>query len=95
MLNGYIQFAFIGGREAKGSFLEAGNDENTVMFSLIQQPEFEQFKLELQKRMDRTSSESPSSSSNLDDLEKLASLRDKKIITDDEFDAKKRQILGL
>jgi hypothetical protein len=31
----------------------------------------------------------------LDELEKLASLRDRKIITDEEFEAKKRQLLGL
>jgi hypothetical protein len=95
LLNGYIQFAFIGGREAKGGLLEATKDENTVMFMLAQQPEFEQFKLELQNRMDKPPIESRQSNSNLDDLERLASLRDKKIITDEEFDAKKRQLLGL
>jgi hypothetical protein len=35
------------------------------------------------------------SNSSLDELEKLASLRDRKIITDEEFEAKKRQLLGL
>ena len=33
--------------------------------------------------------------SNLDELEKLADLRDKGIITDEEFEAKKKQLLGL
>ena len=33
--------------------------------------------------------------SNLDELEKLASLREKGIITDEEFDLKKKQLLGL
>jgi hypothetical protein len=33
--------------------------------------------------------------SGIDDLEKLANLRDKGIITPDEFEAKKKQILGL
>jgi hypothetical protein len=33
--------------------------------------------------------------SNLDELEKLAGLRDQGIITEDEFEAKKKQLLGL
>jgi len=35
------------------------------------------------------------SSSNLDELEKLATLRDKGIVTEEEFEAKKKQLLGL
>jgi len=35
------------------------------------------------------------STSNLDELEKLASLRDKGILTEDEFNAKKKELLGL
>lgn len=34
-------------------------------------------------------------SSNLDELEKLANLRDKGIITQEEFEAKKKQLLDL
>lgn len=34
-------------------------------------------------------------SNSLDDLEKLAELRKKGILTEEEFQAKKRQILGL
>jgi hypothetical protein len=37
----------------------------------------------------------PANSSGLNDLEKLAELRDKGIITPAEFEAKKKQILGL
>ena len=35
------------------------------------------------------------STSNLDELEKLGALRDKGILTEDEFDAKKKDLLGL
>ncbi|HUD05157.1 MAG TPA: SHOCT domain-containing protein [Patescibacteria group bacterium] len=35
------------------------------------------------------------SNNNLDDLEKLAELRKKKIITEDEFEKKKKQLLGI
>ena len=37
----------------------------------------------------------PAPSSDLDELEKLASLKDRGIITEEEFEAKKKQLLGL
>jgi hypothetical protein len=96
LVKGYIQFAFVGGQEAKGGIMEAVNDENTVMFFLKQQPEFETFKQELRERMNKLRAGGNSKShSSLDELEKLASLRDRKIITDEEFEAKKCQLLGL
>ena len=36
-----------------------------------------------------------SEASYLDELEKLAELRDQGVISDDEFEAKKKQLLGL
>lgn len=52
-------------------------------------------KVQQQPTSNNTSTSSPSGNSNLDDLERLASLRDKGILTQEEFEAKKRQILGL
>ena len=43
----------------------------------------------------RSSLTSDSSKRNLDELERLADLRDKKIITEEDFNNKKKQILGL
>lgn len=40
LFNGYIQFSLMGSNEAKGGLLEAGKDENTVMFTSDQQPNF-------------------------------------------------------
>jgi hypothetical protein len=42
-----------------------------------------------------SSSEASRTGSNLDELERLASLRDKGIITEEEFNAKKKQLLDL
>jgi hypothetical protein len=95
LVNGYIQLAFVGGQEAKGGIIEATKDENTVMFLLVQQLEFEAFKQELQERINKSRAGNNKSHSSLDELEKLASLRDRKIITDEEFETKKRQLLGL
>lgn len=39
--NGYIQFAFHGGKEAKGGLFQATKDENTIMFNKSQQINFE------------------------------------------------------
>lgn len=40
--NGYIQFAFHGGKEAKGGLFQATKDENTIMFNASQQSQFEE-----------------------------------------------------
>ena len=43
----------------------------------------------------RTTKSQKSASSSIDELEKLAELKDKGIITPDDFEQKKKQILGL
>lgn len=95
-VNGYIQFAFVGGQEAKGGIFQGTQDENTVIFRVRQQPAFEAFRDALQERI-AVSQSGPkqSSASGLDELEKLASLRAKGIVSEEEFQRKKKQILGL
>lgn len=92
--NGYIQFAFLGGREAKGGLLQGTQDENTVLFRVSQQGAVEALRDELQRRISAATSK-PSQSSSLDDLEKLATLRDKGIVSEEEFQQKKKKLLGL
>jgi len=41
LTNGYIQFAFMGGQEAKGGLFQGTQDENTIMFNKKQQSAFE------------------------------------------------------
>lgn len=93
--NGYIQFAFHGGQEAKGALFQATSDENSVMFSSAQSADFQKMKHLIEQQRTKISAPTVSSASGLDDLEKLASLRDKGILTEEEFQAKKKQILGL
>jgi hypothetical protein len=92
-INGYIQFAFVGGQEAKGGIFQGAQDENSVMFRVSQQPAFEAFRDELQRRISsgvpRSAQPSP-----MDELEKLASLRDKGIVSEDEFQKKKKELLA-
>jgi len=65
-----------------------------VMFTREQQPDFERIKAEIGKRIQAKSVPS-APSSDADEIAKLADLRDKGIITEDEFQQKKKQILGL
>ena len=95
LINGYIQFAFMGGKEAKGGLFQGTQDENTVMFNTKQQPLFEQIRDAVENRIQAGHSSSSSSSSDADELAKLADLRDKGILTEEEFQQKKKQILGL
>lgn len=101
LTNGYIQFAFFGGQEAKGALFQATQDENSIMFSAQQTGAFVQIKEAIEAQKARISNPTPIASnpvvavSPVEELEKWASLRDKGIITEDDFQAKKNQLLGL
>jgi len=109
-LGGYIQFAFLGDKEAKGGIFQATRDENTILFSKAQQSDFEEIKSMIEKRMAEPEGKGTPRSeiyemaepevkgtprSEIYDLEKLAELKEKGIISEEEFNAKKKQILGL
>ncbi len=97
LTNGYIQFSFSGGKETKGGLNDAVTDENTVLFTNKQMPSFLELKSEIEKAIMKANkpAENTSSGSSLDELEKLANLKEKGIISQEEFEAKKKQILGL
>ena len=90
---GYIQLSIKGGPEAKGGLFEADKDENTITF--IRKSKSDEFleakKIIEQNMMKKTDKNSVSGA---DELEKFASLRDRKVITDEEFNIKKKEILG-
>jgi Short C-terminal domain len=97
---GYIQFSFMGGSETKHGIRNAVSDENTILFNLSQEPRFEEAKrlidLHREQLRDPPTRTAPIHASlGLADLEKLAELRDRGIVTSEEFEAKKRDILGL
>jgi hypothetical protein len=92
---GYIQFAFMGGQEAKGGIVNAVKDENTVMFKKDTFSQFEQVKKAIEEKMSQPATSNKPVTSSLDEIEKLAGLKEKGIITEEEFQAKKTQLLGL
>lgn len=94
--NGYIQFGFLGGQETKGGLFNATKDENTIMFNKKQEDDFLEIKKIIEEKLDQHNNREPNKSpSGLNDLEKLAELRDKGIITEEEFQAKKKKILNI
>lgn len=95
---GFIQLTIKGGVEAKGGAFGAVSDENTVTFGAKEKTQdFESAKSIIEQRIIEANSARPESNNtnDLDQLEKLASLKDKGIVSEEEFQAKKKQILGL
>ena len=95
--SGFIQF-LLSGRNESGSH-DAARDENTVMFKGTHQAEFDRIKAAIEMKMTTARTivtrPQPRAASYIEELEQLASLRNRGIITEDEFAAKKRQILGI
>ena len=95
--NGYIGFSLIGDNEVKSP--DGVRSENALMFKAAHQAEFEKLKAAIEAKITaakvRFAHPQTRSLSYIEELEQLASLRDKGIITEDEFAAKKRQILGI
>ena len=99
--NGYFQIAFMGGTEINLTRADVFRDENTVLFNGKQQDKFLLFRDNLEQQRIRVLTPLPAPlvskehHSSLDDLERLVSFRDRGIITDEEFEIKKKQILGI
>ena len=94
--SGYIQFETAAGSEqaARGGLTEAAADENSVLFNQEDQPKFEKIRDRVNEILNGGNAPS-STSTDADELAKFAKLRDDGVITEDEFQAKKKSILGL
>jgi len=92
--NGYVQFSLPGGVESTSGVFDATKDENTVMFNRKQRKSFEELRQAIDQRIAAFGTGGQVTSA-ADELEKFARLRDQGIITEEEFEAKKKQILGL
>jgi Short C-terminal domain len=97
IMAGYIQFIFSGGKEADGwSRIDAAKNENTVMFRKKELPQFLECKALVERYIEQAQkSSSAKLLSDADELAKWLALKDAGAITEEEFHAKKRQILGL
>lgn len=102
VMNGFIQFTVGGGNESRSRFgsqtRSAVQDENSVIFWWAQRAEFEALRETVERaiaeRHRPLPSTAPASSSIPEQIGQLAALRDAGILTDDEFAAKKRDLLA-
>lgn len=99
---GYIQFTILGGNEGKKGLAEATSDENTVTFDGGMNKQAEELKnkiYELQRLARTPVAQAVASTakeiSPADEIRKYKQLLDDGILTQEEFDAKKKQLLGL
>lgn len=98
---GYIQFSLAGGNESTKGRWDAASDENSVTFASTQndaaldiKKKIEEIKEESQKKQNAPTYIKNEVSS-ADEILKFKNLLDLGIITQDEFNTKKKQLLGL
>lgn len=91
--SGYIQFTIAGAVERSGGVFKAANDENSVLFTKKQQPEFEAIRAHVEARMGRSPVAAPSASV-AEQLTQLAQLHSQGLLSADEFVAQKVKLLG-
>ena len=100
LFNGFIQFGVLGGIEKQNGITGAINDENSVVFLEDCNERATEIKNYIEKIiLSRNNNHSNISQSEnfsaADEILKLKQLLDMGILTQDEFDAKKKQLLGI
>lgn len=97
MTTGYIQFAQHGMMESEGGVFDAVKDENTIIFNkkdYEQALELKDYIEDIQDQQNNSTTQT-NEKSEADELSKFKQLADEGVITQEEFEAKKKQILGL
>lgn len=97
---GYIRFAVLGGSNVRKTTADAAEDPNAVPIAFVDKnSEAAEIKTYIEKMIrntkNKTSNVSTSGISTADELKKYKDLLDNGIITQEEFDVKKKQLLGL
>lgn len=98
LIAGYIQFGIGGSLESRGGIQAANYDENTVTFGNADNKTATQIKEYIEGLIYNNSNSQCNvvqAISDADELLKFKKLLDDGVITQEEFDAKKRQLLGL
>lgn len=90
---GYLQFSIPGGKESKGGVMAAVSDENTITFTGSDKYAIA---LKIKEYIENSSHQLPTKPhiSIASEIEKIAELRDKGILTESEFKEKKKELLG-
>jgi hypothetical protein len=97
LFSGYIQFTIPGGNESRGGLLSATKDENTFMFA---EKKNNALAIEIKNYIDsavrklKTPQANSQTVSLSDELQKLAGLKEQGILSDEEFQAAKKRLIG-
>lgn len=93
---GYIQFGVAGGNESRGGVWDATTDENTVLFTKDASPDFHRLRDLVEQRTGgaRAGSVSSQSGNIAEELTRLADLRDRGVLSEEEFAQQKALLLG-
>ena len=95
--NGYIQFILSEELGKPGDKFDAARDENTVLFGAKDEKAMEEIKDYIEKQIQllrdpSTPNQSPASIAS--EIEKLVALKNKGVLTEEEFQAAKKRIIG-
>lgn len=96
LVNGFIQFGILGGRESRGGVVNAVDDENSVMFRESSNNEARKVKDYIESIILNRNKNSGGAVqfSPADELRKFKELLDMGAITQEEFDTAKKKILN-
>lgn len=93
---GYLQFGIHGAVEAKSNVFSANEDENTVTFSSKKTELAISIKSYIEKAISQRSKlSSVKTGSAADEILKFKQLADSGVISQEEFESKKKQLLGI
>lgn len=93
MINGYMQFTIPGGNEKDKGAFQATQDENSVMFKKA----YNDIAPELKEKIEKLQQQSKNGNklSGADEIRKYKALLDDGIITEEEFNKIKKELLGI
>ena len=95
--SGFIQFTIPGGNESRGGLFAATKDENTFLFTIANSGNDRALEIKnyIETEVQKLRTSRPSTSTSLsDELQKLAALTAQGILSDSEFNAAKKRLLG-
>lgn len=101
-ISGFIEFSLGGGDERRSRFgtqtMDAAADENSVVFTIHDEPAFEAVRQAIEAAIaarHRPAQQTPASAPPdlLEQLDRLANLRDRGVLTEEEFSAQKTRLL--
>lgn len=91
---GYLQISLPGGNESKGGVFSSVKDENTITFSQNKYEEALKIKEYIEKKIMAKNSGETGQASLADEIEKLHLLKERGILTQEEFEEKKKNLLS-